>query len=609
MKACFLYIFGGMKKVYTFYQGKIDALSGKLSKLKRDIHLIGSARLLVVVGAVVCLWIFRQEGAWILTMIGAVFLLPFIGLMVIHNKLFRNKEYTETHLELNRNELKGLNYDYSAFDGAKELSTPEHSFGLDLDVFGDRSLFQSINRTVTFPGKQFLSQWFICPLTNKQQILNRQEAVKELSEMTEVRQRFYVLGKIYKGKQNDRDMIRRLMDSPSLFAKSVFWNVVKWVFPLTWLVVIVLVSFHLLPATIFTWLTLGCLLIALSQTKKVNVFHNSISKMEKILTSYSHLMKVIEEQPFQTEELKRIAAELTTHNQKASGIIKQLSGYLGKLDQRYNIAAAFVLNVLFLWDIRQTIQIEKWISRHVGNMEEWLHALGKFDALSSLATFRFNHPDYVFPVIADTYFSMIGKGLGHPLMHRDICVKNDIHIKRSPYFLIITGANMAGKSTYLRTVGVNYLLACVGAPVYADELTLYPAQLVTSLRTADSLVNNESYFFAELKRLKMIIDRLQRGEELFIILDEILKGTNSVDKQKGSIALMKQLISQKACGIIATHDLVLGTLEKEFPNEIKNFRFEADITDNELTFSYQLREGIAQNMNACFLMKKMGITI
>ena len=166
---------------------------------------------------------------------------------------------------------------------------------------------------------------------------------------------------------------------------------------------------------------------------------------------------------------------------------------------------------------------------------------------------------------------------------------------------------MAGKSTYLRTIGINYLLACMGAPVCCSSLTLYPAQLVTSLRTSDSLSENESYFFAELKRLKRIIDQLNSGEELFIILDEILKGTNSTDKQKGSFNLIKQFILTKANGIIATHDLLLGELANQFPNEIKNYCFEADITNNELTFTYKIREGIAQNMNACFLMKKMGI--
>ena len=167
----------------------------------------------------------------------------------------------------------------------------------------------------------------------------------------------------------------------------------------------------------------------------------------------------------------------------------------------------------------------------------------------------------------------------------------------------------AEKSTYLRTIGVSYLLACIGAPVWAEKMKLYPAQLITSLRTTDSLTENESYFFAELKRLKLIIDKLNSGEELFIILDEILKGTNSMDKQKGSFALIKQFMALQANGIIATHDLLLGSLIDLFPEDIHNYCFEADITNNELTFSYKLRDGVAQNMNACFLMKKMGIAV
>jgi DNA mismatch repair ATPase MutS len=203
-------------------------------------------------------------------------------------------------------------------------------------------------------------------------------------------------------------------------------------------------------------------------------------------------------------------------------------------------------------------------------------------------------------------FILRAKALGHPLMHRDRCVRNDIDMEKRPFFIIITGANMAGKSTYLRTIGVNYLLACTGMPVCAEEMEVYPARLITSLRTSDSLTDNESYFFAELKRLKLIIDKLQAGEELFIILDEILKGTNSMDKQKGSFALIKQFMALEADGIIATHDLLLGTLIDLFPENIRNFRFEADITDNELTFSYRLRPGVAQNMNACFQMKPNG---
>ena len=268
-----------------------------------------------------------------------------------------------------------------------------------------------------------------------------------------------------------------------------------------------------------------------------------------------------------------------------------------------------VLNGLFFWELRQVMRIEQWKEEHAADLTQWLNAVGRMDAYCSLATFAYNHPDYVYPTISQHPFCLKAEALGHPLMDRDKCVRNGISIEKRPFFIIITGANMAGKSTYLRTVGVNYLLACIGLPVWSRQMELYPARLITSLRTSDSLTDNESYFFAELKRLKLIIDKLQAGEELFIILDEILKGTNSVDKQKGSLALIRQFVNMNTNGIIATHDLMLSSLAESFPKYIRNHCFEADITDNELTFSYRMRDGVAQNMNACFLMKKMGIAV
>ena len=333
--------------------------------------------------------------------------------------------------------------------------------------------------------------------------------------------------------------------------------------------------------------------------------------------------------------LKSIKEEIGGEQRKASLSISRLSKLMNELDQRNNMFMYVILNGLFFWELRQIMRIEAWKEQYAGELPQWLDALGQMDALNSLATFAYNHPAYAYPTLLDkadmaaskagissdarkagaantgsnARFILRAKALGHPLMHRDRCVRNDIDMEKRPFFIIITGANMAGKSTYLRTIGVNYLLACTGMPVCAEEMEVYPARLITSLRTSDSLTDNESYFFAELKRLKLIIDKLQAGEELFIILDEILKGTNSMDKQKGSFALIKQFMALEADGIIATHDLLLGTLIDLFPENIRNFRFEADITDNELTFSYRLRPGVAQNMNACFLMKKMGIAV
>lgn len=602
------FTFVRMNKIYSYYKENLEAYARRTNHLRKQIHLLGTVRLLLVAAALLSVWFLRNQSWEIIVAVLAVYIIPFAALMIWHSLLSKKKIYTEALINLNQNELKGLDYDYSSFDGADEKNSPGHSFSLDLDLFGKKSIFQSVNRTVTVFGKDLLSKWFLEPLTNKEGILQRQEAIRELSEYTQLRQHFIVTGSGKSSSINDRSRLESFAQEKTLFLKSTLWNILLWLIPVIWFLLALAVALGYVNSSILgIWFAFS-FIIAYLPTQKITKLYDTVNKMEKIFAVYSDLMKSIENTPFQSAALSDISQQLTRNGVTASHAIKQLSGFIGGLDQRFS-AAGIILNILYLRDMRHAIQLEKWKVRYKDDMTTWLDALAHFDAYNSLAGFAFNHPDYIYPEIADTYFTIQGKALGHPLLHRDVCVKNDINILKSPSFLVITGANMAGKSTYLRTVGVNYLLACIGAPVFAESLIVYPANLVTSLRTTDSLVSNESYFFAELKRLKMIIDRLQSGEELFIILDEILKGTNSVDKQKGSLALMKQLVNYKTCGIIATHDLVLGTLEEEFPEEIKNYRFEADIINDELSFSYLLREGIAQNMNAYFLMKKMGITV
>ncbi|MDH6358220.1 DNA mismatch repair protein MutS [Parabacteroides sp. PF5-9] len=599
-----------MEKVRGYYLQQVQEYTIQLNGLKRRIHLLGSVRLVLVLLALISVWFVRNADWQLITGVLILYLIPFVVFMIYHNKLAVKKEYVNALIRLNENELSGLDYDFSAFDGAPEKSSSAHSYSLDLDLFGDHSLFQSVNRTVTPLGRELLVEWFLSPLTNKKEILRRQQAIRELStSYIHLRQDFYVQGCSQQSRKNDADVLYTLSAGKFQFINSTLWKILTWIIPIGWTLVILGMIVGIVPEGLFGLYFLISFLIAYLPAKKVTVLYNSVDKMHKIFSVYSDLMVRIEGDFFQAEELAEISRRLTgKNNHTASQAIKKLSQYIGGLDQRFS-AMGLILNILYMRDTRHAMCLERWKEAYASEIEGWFNALAHFDALSSLAGFAFNHPDAVFPEITDSYFKMEGKALGHPLLDRKACVKNDIQIHKSPWFLIITGANMAGKSTYLRTVGVNFLLACMGAPVCAESLTVYPAHLVTSLRTSDSLASNESYFFAELKRLKMIIDRLKAGEELFIILDEILKGTNSIDKQKGSIALMKQLVAYKTCGIIATHDLVLGTLEEEFPEQIKNYRFEADITNDELSFSYLLREGVAQNMNAYFLMKKMGITV
>ena len=601
-----------MKQIYNYYTQNIETQSRVLKTLQHKIHLMGSIRLALVACVFLDLWIFRDESWQWLTITTFAIIIPFAFLMWLHSKLYAKKVYTEALIQLNKDELKGLDYDFSAFDGAKEKISGEHSFSLDLDIFGDHSLFQSINRTITSFGKDQLANWFIHPMTDRQAILNRQEAIKELKELPDLRQHFFVTGLVDKGERNnEKSEIRSTLDlsvTDKPFTNKPNWKILSWLVPALWLILGFAYLNDFVAGSILNIFFIFSIFIAYYKTTAINKLYEKVNKMEHLFKKYAKLIEIIERNEFHSKELKDIHDHFHNAEEAASSAIKRLSSYIGGLDQRFSLAG-IIFNILYLRDIRHAMYLERWIESYKNKLPLWFDALSRFDALCSLGGFAFNHPDYCYPEITETYFKMEGKDLGHPLLNRNVCVRNDINIHKSPWFLIITGANMAGKSTYLRTIGVNYLLACIGAPVCATSLTIFPAHLVTSLRTSDSLASNESYFFAELKRLKMIIDRLQAGEKLFIILDEILKGTNSIDKQKGSLALMKQLVANRSCGIIATHDLVLGTLEAEFPEQIKNYRFEADIHQDELSFSYQLREGVAQNMNACFLMKKMGIYV
>ena len=608
-------------KISAIYRNTAEEARQKLNKIQQKIYRIGTLRLLLFVAGVTGIIYFRSESWSTLAGIALVTLLPFLLLVKCHNRLFHRKDYLEKKIEINEQELAALNYDTSAFDDGEAYIDPTHLYTYDLDVFGPHSLFQYINRTCTQPGKHRLASWLGKHLEEKEEIIRRQEAVGELAAELGFRQRFRILGLLHKGKAADETELCQWAESPSIFRTRKPLRLLPPLVTGTNIICLGLAIAGILPASIYGIIWTCFVIAGFGFTGKITKMQAIYGKKLQILSTYAGLLRLMEKQPAQAALLKEIKLQIGREKRKASHSISQLNKLMDELDQRNNVFMYVILNGLFFWELRQIMRIEAWKEQYAAELPGWLDAIGQMDALNSLATFAYNHPDYVYPAIcqtkadADTHksspspFRLRAQALGHPLMNRDRCVRNDIDMAKRPFFIIITGANMAGKSTYLRTIGINYLLACIGAPVCAHQMEICPARLITSLRTSDSLNDNESYFFAELKRLKLIIDKLQAGEELFIILDEILKGTNSMDKQKGSFALIKQFMTLQANGIIATHDLLLGTLIDLFPDDIRNYRFEADITDNELTFSYRLRPGIAQNMNACFLMKKMGIAV
>lgn len=593
----------------TWYTQRIDETLRQLSQTKTQINRISLLRVLLFVAGFAGLILFYHSGTWAVVLTVCCTFLPFFILVKVHNRLYFRKEQLETQLKLNQDELKGLEGDYSVFDEGREFIDAGHPYSYDLDLFGRKSLFQALGRTCTHIGKQTLTTWMQHHLTEKIAIETRQESIRDMSRRMEFREAFRVTGSINRGADSDEEEISRWSRTPSVLQHLWWVKLCLWAVPSINILLLALGLLHILSLSWFGMMFTVFVILSFGLIQRGTLIQETYGKKLKTLNRYARLITLAKGETWQAPALRELTDKLDIDGHSPAEALMQLSKELDRLDLRNNQLLYVILEGSMFFQLRQIVRIERWKARYGKYLMGWLEAVGELDALCSLGTFAYNHPAYTYPTITNQPFCFLARNMGHPLMPEAQCVKNDATIPSRPYFLIITGANMAGKSTYLRTIGVNYLLACMGCPVCCESLTLYPAQLITSLRTTDSLSDNESYFFAELKRLKRIIDLLNKGQELFIILDEILKGTNSADKQKGSLDLIRQFMRLKADGIIATHDLLLGTLADQFPEYIRNYCFEADIKDNELTFSYRLREGVAQNMNACFLMRKMGITI
>lgn len=590
------------------YTERLSLTKGQLQQVKKQIFRISMLRLTLFIAGVAGIYFFFSQTPLLIVCICLTFL-PLFILVKIHNRFFIRKEWLETQAHIIQEELQALSGDYSSFEDGKEYVNPEHPYSFDLDIFGRRSLFQSINRTCTFFGKVRLAEWLQNHLHEKTSIEKRQEMIREISEHTLFREQFRVAGLVHHGQSSDAEKIQAWSQSPAQYLHA------GWVKAFIWGVPVInslLLITSLAGWTSFSWLGLSFsifLVLSFGIIKRATYIQETYGKQLKSLNGYARLIALAKAENWKSAGMQELMERFNLNGQSPIQALQQLSKELDRLDLRNNQFLYVLLEGSIFFQLQEIVRIERWKVRYGQHISEWLETVGELDALCSLGTFAYNHPQYTYPELTEKPFCFLATQMGHPLMPASQCVKNDATIPSRPFFLIITGANMAGKSTYLRTIGVNYLLACVGAPVCCERLKLHPNQLITSLRTSDSLSDNESYFFAELKRLKRIIDLLNQGQQLFIILDEILKGTNSMDKQKGSFDLIRQFMQLKANGIIATHDLLLGNLIKQFPEEIRNYCFEADIKENELTFSYKLREGVAQNMNACFLMKKMGIIL
>lgn len=588
------------------FESAAEALSQRYNRLS-------IIRLLIFLGgiaAVVLLW----NGVHALAGLGCVvvFLAGFYRFVNWHQRLKTEEQHQRNLAKVNAWEAAVEQHDFSNYDDGARFLDHGHPNAIDLDLYGPFSMFQYLNRVVTALGQQMLARWLAQPATPKG-IQQRQGALRELGPMLEWRQHFQAYGLETEDDLEQIGLLHRWMKEPPILTDKKWAAAALYIIPL-WSVAAAVIWALYLPWYLGVLLYLPAMLILRRFVERVNETHQKTTHAELALQHYAQLIQHIEGQTFQSPLLHQLHDELSTEGQPASVMIRRLSYIIRQLNVRYN-AFSFLFNIFGLWELQYVYRLEKWKAAVQGHLPRWFEAMASFEALSSLGNIHYNNPEWAFPAVTNGAV-VEAEELGHPLLHRDKRVCNDIYLPTNGHIKLITGSNMAGKSTFLRTVGLNMVLAMAGAPVCARSMALPPLQVYTSMRTQDALQESTSSFYAELKRLKFIIEAVEDTADhqppqlqAFFLLDEILKGTNSNDRHTGSKALIRQLIRSRGSGIIATHDLELGQLEAEANGTIENLRIEVEIQDGELHFDYKLKKGVSQSFNATLLMKRMGIKI
>ncbi len=588
-----------MENPTDFYQKEINLLQTKRNALVKQITNIRVLRFVIFLSACFGIYYTYKTTPIALTIGGIAFGI-FIFLVLKFQHLEKEKKMVDAKLAINKTEIKVLNKDFYDLNEGEEFINPQHFFSNDIDLFGKGSFFQYINRTGTNHGKNVLANTL--QSNDITDIAEKQEGLQELALKTKWRQHFLAIASIIKTKSSITSIVDWIQSYKTSLPKIVTY--LPLVFSILSVSVIIAVSFGLLPfGVVVLWFVLG-LLITGGFFKKVQNIYDNANMSKAVFNQYHQLLAIVESEKFTTSFLKTQQHKIETAGKKASAILQEFSKILDAFDQRNNIIIAVVGNAFFLWDIRNARNTEKWIATHKDTVKNWFDTVAFFDAQNSLANFVFNNPKFIFPKLNTTNFSIEGEQLGHPLLQETKRVDNDFNIAKEEFF-IVTGANMAGKSTFLRTVSLGIVMANCGLPVCAKSFNYSPIKLITSMRTSDNLTEDESYFYSELKRLKFIVDEI-KTERYFIILDEILKGTNSKDKATGSKKFVEKLTKSKSTGIIATHDVSLCELSNEYP-QVQNYYFDALIENNELSFDYIMKQGVCKNMNASFLLQQMEI--
>ena len=596
-----------MEKALNYYKNNIKAVNEKLKKLEKVLIYFSILRFIIVILCIGIMYYFYKQSS--IEAMGAsflVFLLTFIIVAFFHNERINKKKKLLIILEYNEKGIKRLDNTWREFkDIGEEFINKKHKFSNDLDLFGKSSLFQWINLTKTsFGRKNLANKMMMNSLPTRYDIQEEQEAIKELSNKREFCEKIYFEASIEnKKKENIEELLKWLdKDEKSNFTiKYISYLFIAITFIMIFLTITRKVSIsNLILDLIINYLVIKLLTKRLSDV--ISIFINN----KKEIYKYSNMLSIIQDENFKSKKLLSIQKGLVSSNINCKNEMKKLKNIISWLGDSTSNAYYLIVNVLFMSDIFILANLEEWKVKNGYKVRKWLDDMGEIEALISLSTIAFEHDEWTYPTISGVN-EIEAIELAHPLLGEK-AKSNNFTLKGREKVALITGSNMSGKSTFLRTIGFNMILTYLGLPTFSKGFKCGISNIYTCMRTQDNLEENISSFYAEILRIKLVIEAAKSGEKVFFLLDEIFKGTNSKDRHDGARILIEQLVKLQGVGLVSTHDLELCDLERE-KSWLVNYNFREYYEDNKIKFDYILRSGKSKTQNAKHLMKLAGIDI
>lgn len=588
---------------------RIDTHNQNLLKYKRQSSIIGNIRLLAIVVSIYYTYMTIKSNYSNLYLTITFFAyISFISLVICH-RIIKNKiDFSKGIIDINNKYLSRIDGKWIDFkDIGEEFIDKNHRYSSDLDIVGKKSLFQLINITNTLKGRNNLAKLLLEPDFNEKEIISRQEAIKELQGKLDLCQQMEYTTRKHKDKLKNPERLIKYSQDNNLLIKSNKLKSLIYVLPLiTFPLYAAIILFKIKQLYILVGaITLIQLLIWAVGIPKINNILQTVDHLKYNLNTYVNILKLIEREEFKSNELKNLKMILFDEKHSSTIAIKELDKILERINLRYNGILYMLLNIILLWDYQCVFSLESWKKKYGYKISDWLEAIGKFESLMSLTVLTHINKDLSFPKIDTSNLEIEAKDLGHPLISSAERVVNALEMKNNIF--IISGSNMSGKTTFLRTIGINLVLAYSGAPVCAKEMSCSILSIFTSMRINDDLKNGISTFYAELLRIKNIIDYCSKKKEMIFLIDEIFRGTNSLDRIIGAKNVLANLNAAGVIGALTTHDLELCALDKY--TRIKNYHFSEHYKNNKIFFDYKLKIGKSSTTNAKYLMNIVGIKI